>query len=159
MRFSAPSSADEYGVALAREEAAGMEVTDQRFVDRRAGEAEVLNGLGQRQSGGAHLVADRSRPLLGHLGLQQGTEHLIERVLAPEAVGNDLVEGGAHPGELERRHQLQQLMPLHATLLRPASVAARRNGRSRRLARRSAVMLPGWRSAPAAVASAVVPGC
>ena len=93
------------------------------------------------------------------LGLQQGTEHLIERVLAPEAVGNDLVEGGAHPGELQRRHQLQQLMPLHATLPRPAPVAARRNGRSRRPARRSAVMLPGWRSAPAAVASAVVPGC
>src|SRR5512132_4355387 len=156
MRFSATGSADEYGVALAREEAAGMEVTDQRLVNRRAGEAEVLHGLGQRQSGGAHLVADRSRP---HLGLQQGTEHLIERVLAPEAVGNDLVEGGAHPGELERRHQLQQLMPLHATLPRPASVAARRNGRSRRPARRSAVMLPGWRSAPAAVASAVVPGC
>jgi hypothetical protein len=30
---------------------------------------------------------------------------------------------------------------------------------NRRPVRRSAAMLPGWRSAPAAVASAVVPGC
>src|SRR5512134_3860081 len=100
MRFSATGSADEYGVALGREEAAGMQVTDHRLVDRRAGEAEVLHGLGQRQSGGAHLVADRSRPLLGDLGLQKCAEHLIERVLTPEAVGNDFVEGGTHSGEL-----------------------------------------------------------
>jgi hypothetical protein len=44
------------------------EVAHQRLVDRRAGEVEVVDVLGQRQLGDGHLVLDRARLLLGDLG-------------------------------------------------------------------------------------------
>jgi hypothetical protein len=50
--------------------------------------------------------------LLGDLGLQQVTENVKRRMLTLQPVGHHLIEGGAHAGELERRHHLEGLMAL-----------------------------------------------
>ncbi|SRR6266851_2967689 len=71
MRFAGAGSADQHGVALLDDEAAGREIADQRLVDRRAGEVEVVDVLGQRQLGDGQLVLDRARLLLGDLGAQE----------------------------------------------------------------------------------------
>ncbi len=63
-----PVPADQHDVALLREEAAAGEIADQRLVDRRAGEVEVVDVLGQRQLGDRELVLDRARLLLADLG-------------------------------------------------------------------------------------------
>src|ERR1700704_2386714 len=56
--------ADQHGVALLGDEAAAGEVVDERFVDRRALELEVVEVLGERQLGDGELVLDRARLLL-----------------------------------------------------------------------------------------------
>src|SRR5262249_25190697 len=70
MGLSGSCAADKHDVALFGQEAAGGEIADQRLVDWRTFEAEVVNILGQRQLGDGELVFDRTRLLLTDLGLQ-----------------------------------------------------------------------------------------
>ena len=65
MGLAGAGAADQHDVALLGEEAAAGEVADQRLVDRRAVEVEVVDVLGQRQLGDGELVLDRARLLLG----------------------------------------------------------------------------------------------
>ena len=51
------------------EEGATAQVPHEFGVDRRAFEDELLDLLGQRELGNAHLVAERARVLLGNLSL------------------------------------------------------------------------------------------
>ena len=81
-RLAGAGSADEHGVALLGEEGAGGEIADQRLVDRRAGEVEVVDVLGQRQLGDGELVLDRARLLLGDLGREQIADDPRRLVLA-----------------------------------------------------------------------------
>jgi hypothetical protein len=67
-------AADEHGVALLGEKGTASQVADEPLVDRRAGELEVVDILGQRQFGDGQLILDRARPLLGDLGGKQVTE-------------------------------------------------------------------------------------
>ena len=65
-----PVLPDQHGVALLGEKSAGRPVADQALVDRRAGEVELVNVLGQRQFGDGQLVLDRAGLLLGDLGAE-----------------------------------------------------------------------------------------
>src|ERR1700704_5971995 len=64
MGLAGTGPADQHGVALLGDEAAAGEVVDERFVDRRALELEVVEVLGERQLGDGELVLDRARLLL-----------------------------------------------------------------------------------------------
>jgi hypothetical protein len=103
------------------EEAAGGQRADQGLVDRRAGEVELGQLLGEWQAGGGELIAHRAGLLLGDLGLEQVGEDLLDGVLALEAGGEHLVEGGAHAGELQAAHHVEQVLALHQRLSRSAS--------------------------------------
>ena len=87
------------------------------------GEVEIGELLGQRQLGDAHLVVDRARLLRGDLGLEQRADDVLDAVLALDAGGDDLVIGGPHAGELQRRHHVQDLRALHTP---PSTAGARR---------------------------------
>jgi hypothetical protein len=78
-------AADEDDIALLLEEGASGEMGDELGVDRRAGEVEVMELLGKRQLGDAHLVVDRACLLGGNLGLEQGADHLLNALLALDA--------------------------------------------------------------------------
>ena len=60
MGLAGTGPADQHGVALLGDEAAAGEVVDERFVDRRALELEVVEVLGERQLGDGELVSDAS---------------------------------------------------------------------------------------------------
>ena len=92
---------------------AAVQVAHEGLVDRAPGELELGQLLGQRQLGGADLIADRAGLLLRHLGAQQVAEDLLHGSLPLQPVAHDVVVGGAHAGELEFGHQRQQIMPLH----------------------------------------------
>ncbi len=113
MGLAGAGAADQHDVALALQEAAAGELLDQGLVDWRGGEVEVGQLLGRWQPGGRHLVLDGARRLVGDLGLQQRTDDLLHRMTALETVGEDVVVGGAHARELQRRHHRQHLMTLH----------------------------------------------
>ena len=100
-------------VALLRQEVAAGQIAHQLLVDRRILEDEVGELLGERQLGDPHLVADRACLLLGDLGLEQGSNDLVDAVLALDAGGDDLVIGRPHAGELQGRHHLQDLRAIH----------------------------------------------
>src|SRR5204863_2040518 len=87
------SSPDSHYVALLRQEVAAGQIAYQLLVDRRIGKGEVGELLGERQLGYPHLVADRARVLLGDLGLEQGSNDVVDAVLALDAGGHDLVVG------------------------------------------------------------------
>ena len=57
-------------------------------------EDEVVELLGERQLGDGELVTDRTRLLLGDLGLEQVADDALRFVLALDAGGHDLIEGG-----------------------------------------------------------------
>ena len=61
------------------------------------------------------------RLLLGDLGLQQIADNLGHRVLPLQPGGEDLVERGAHAGELQLVHHLDDLVALHHTARRRLS--------------------------------------
>ncbi len=125
MAFAGSGAADEHDVALLFEERAGSEVTHHGLVDRGVVEGEVGEFLGERQLGGAHLVAYRACLFLGDLRLEQLTEDLLDAVPAPPRFGEDVVEAGAHAGELEHAHHVDEFRALHG------GSAADRSGRSR----------------------------
>ena len=62
------------------------------LVDRRVGEDEVLEVLGQGQLGNRHLVLDRARLLLGDLGRQQIAHDPLGLVSALDCGRDDLVD-------------------------------------------------------------------
>ncbi len=70
MGLAVARAPDQDGIALMGDEVAGRQVAHQRLVDRRALEHELLDVPGQRQLGDGDLVLDRSRLLLGDLGLK-----------------------------------------------------------------------------------------
>jgi len=109
-------AADQDDIALVGHEAAGGQIAHQTLIDRRAGEVELLDVLGQRQLGDGHLVADRARLLLGDLGLQQVAHDAGRFVLALDAGGHDFVIGAAHPVELQCPHQVEDLGAFHVGL-------------------------------------------
>ena len=51
--------------------------------------------------------------LVGDLRLQQIADDVLNGILALDRVGDHLVIGMAHTGELELAHQLQDLVALH----------------------------------------------
>ena len=114
-------SMDALAQNAARAREATGEFAQQRFVDRRSGEGEVGEFLGQRQARGGELVLDRARLLFGDLGLEQLAENVLDAVLALEAARQHFVVGRAHAGELEPAHHLEEILALHQPALRSAS--------------------------------------
>jgi hypothetical protein len=121
MRLAGAGPANQHRITLLGKEGAARQVTDQRLVDRRAGEVEVVDVLGQRQLGDGQLILDRARLLLGDLGAEQIADDARRLVAALDAGGHQLVIGGAHAEELERRHQLENIGALHQEALRRRS--------------------------------------
>ena len=70
-------AADQNQVLLMREEVAASEIPDECFVDRGFLEAELVDFLCQRQLCARHLVFDRTRQLLGDLGVQEIDDDLL----------------------------------------------------------------------------------
>src|SRR5438045_822075 len=68
MCLAGARATDQHDVALLGDEPAAGEVIDQRLVDRRVLELEVIKILGKRQFGDAELVLDRASLLLGDRG-------------------------------------------------------------------------------------------
>src|SRR5690606_19044831 len=113
MRLAGACPADQHDIALIGDEGAAGKIADQGFVDRRAGEVEVVDVLCQRQLGDGELVFDGARLLLRYLGLQQIADDLRRFVLSLDGDAHDLVIGRAHPVELQRSHQVQYFGAFH----------------------------------------------
>ena len=118
MAFAGAGAADHHGVALVGKKAAARQVADQRLVDRRAGEVEPVEILGQRQLGDSQLVLDGTRLLLGDFGGEQLADDARRLVAALDAIGHDLVVGRAHTEQLEPGHQLENVGAFHQLALR-----------------------------------------
>ena len=56
MALSGTGAADQHGIALLGKKVAGRRLAVQRLVDRRAGEVEPVEILGQRQFGNGELI-------------------------------------------------------------------------------------------------------
>src|SRR5258708_20986289 len=117
MRLAGAGPADQQGIALLGDEAAGGEVMYERLVDRRAFELELGEILGERQLGDGELVLDRSCLLLANLCLEQIADDALGFVLAFDGGGHDLVEGGLHAIELELAHEVEELGSVHQMVL------------------------------------------
>src|SRR6516225_4298857 len=104
MRLAGAGAADQDSVALLGKKGAIGQLVDERLVDRRAGEVEVVNVLGQRQLGYGQLIFDRARLLVSDLGAEQIADDPRCLVPALDAGGHHLVVGRPHTVELERRH-------------------------------------------------------
>jgi hypothetical protein len=63
--LAGPGTVDEQNVALPRNERPSGQISNERFIDWRAGEVEVIEVFGERQLCRRELVFDRARPLLG----------------------------------------------------------------------------------------------
>jgi hypothetical protein len=113
MGFAGAGAADQHDIALLGDEAAAGEVIDQRSVDRRAFELEVLDVLGKRQLGDGELVLDRPGLLLVDLSAEQVADNALGFVLALDGSRHDLVEGSLHAVQLEFAHEVEQLGALH----------------------------------------------
>src|ERR1700704_1020326 len=113
MGLAGTGPADQHGVALLGDEAAAGEVVDERLVDRRSLELEVVEVFGQRQLGDGELVLDRARLLLADLGVEQITDDALRLVLTFNSSGHDLVEGSLHAIELELAHKVEELSAFH----------------------------------------------
>jgi hypothetical protein len=121
--LASSGAADQDGIALIGNKAAGSQVPHEALVDRRAGEVELVDVLGQGQFGDGHLVSDGPRLFLSNLGLEQISHDARGLVLALDATGHDLVPAGvcpqnagggtAHSVELEAAHQVEDLGAFH----------------------------------------------
>src|SRR6516164_9180284 len=85
MRLASTGASDQHGVALLGEKATARLIAHPRLIDRRAGEVEVVDVLGQRQLGNGQLVLDRARPLLSNLGAEQVADDAWRLVSTLEA--------------------------------------------------------------------------
>ena len=117
VRLAGAGSADKHGVALLGDEAAAGEIANERLVDRRALEGEVVEVLGERQLGGRDLILDRPRLLLRDLGAQEVADEALRLVLALERGRERLVVGGLHAVELQLAHHVEDFGPLHRQAL------------------------------------------
>src|SRR4030081_3583431 len=117
MCLAGACSANQHDVALLGDEPAAGQVVDQRLVDRRALELEVLKVLGKRQFGDGELVLDRAGLLLVDLGVEQVADNALGFVLALDGGRHDLVEGGLHAVELEVTHEVEELSTFHQMVL------------------------------------------
>lgn len=155
VRLSRAGSADQNDIVLLGEEGPGCELAHQAFVDRRVGEVEVVDVLGQRQLGDGDLVFDGARLLLGDLRLKQVTDDARRFVLSLDAGGHDLVIGATHAEQLQRAHHVEDLGSFHISL--PSSGC--RNGRSRPEAHGSGEAHRGWKGWRPAADHACGPEC
>jgi hypothetical protein len=112
---------DEDSIALIGKEGAGGQLAHQRLVDRCARELEVGQLLRQRQLGDGEPILDRARLLFGDLGLEQLADDPRHRVLPLEPVGDHLVKGSTHAGELQLVHDRKDLLAFHQMALRRLS--------------------------------------
>src|SRR6185312_10399896 len=118
MGFAGARAADEDGVALGVQEAAGSKLAHLALVDRRVGEDERVEIFEHGEPGAAVAIADGPRLPVGPLGPDQAGDEGIDLVAPGEALAGDLIEAGAHAVELELAHGLQNLMAFHqATFL------------------------------------------
>ncbi|GAB1717954.1 MAG: hypothetical protein NTAFB05_29960 [Nitrobacter sp.] len=115
------SATNQHDVALLGNETAGGEIIDERLIDRRAFELEVIEILGQWQLGDGELVPDRPRLLLVDLGAEQVADDALGFVLALDGCRHDLVEGGLHAVKLEFAHEVEDLSSFHQMILRRLS--------------------------------------
>jgi hypothetical protein len=100
-----------------RQEAAAGEIAHERFVDRRVGEGELADLLGEGQPGDGELVLHRARLLLAQLGGEQVADDPLRLVLALHRRGDDLVVGRLHAEQLEPAHRGEDLGTLHQMAL------------------------------------------
>ena len=154
MRLAGAGSADQHRIALFGEKGAARQIADLRLVDRRAGEVEVVDVLGQRQLGDGQLIFDRARLLFGDLGAEQIANDARRFVPALDAGGHHLVIGRSHPVELEARHQLENFGALHQELS-----AGCHSERNRRLARVATAVHRGSGSSPPVRGHGAATGC
>ena len=105
-----------HAVALLGDEAAIGERADQRLVDRRVLEHEVVDVLGQRQLGDGELILDRASLLLGYLGLQEIADEALRLMLALQRDGERLIIGRLHAVELQLAHHVEHFDAFHQTL-------------------------------------------
>src|SRR6266513_1875185 len=124
MCLAGARATDQHDVALLGDEPAAGEVIDQRLVDRRVLELEVIKILGKRQFGDAELVLDRASLLLVDLGVEQVANDALGFVLALDGGRHDLVEGGLHAVELELTHEVEELSSFHQMVLLRLSLPA-----------------------------------
>jgi hypothetical protein len=121
MQLAGSGSADQHGIALLDNKVAARQIADQRLVDRRAGEIEVVDLLGQRQFGDCHLVFDRARLFLGNFGAEQFADNACRLVPSLDSGRHHFVIGGAHAVKLEPGHQLENVSTLHQATRRRRS--------------------------------------
>src|SRR6516165_6493958 len=121
MALASAGATDQYSVALLGKKATARQIAHQRLINRRAGEVEVVDVLGQRQLGNGQLVLDRARLLLSNLGAKQVADDAWRLVSTLEAGRHHLVIGRPHAVELERRHELENVGALHQEALRSVS--------------------------------------
>ena len=103
--------------ALLCDEAAAGEIVDERLVDRRTFELEVIEVFGERQLGDGELVLDRARLLLADLSVEQIADDALWFMLAFDGGSHDLVEGSLHAVELELTHEVEELSAFHQMIL------------------------------------------
>ncbi len=92
-----------------------MQLAHQPLIDRRDREVELGEVLHHREAGNTHPVGGRAGAIVGELGEQQFPDDALNRMLGAQPRRNHLVVGGAHAGQLELAHQLDDLMPLHGS--------------------------------------------
>jgi hypothetical protein len=92
-----------------------VQLAHQRLVDWRGGEVELGQCPGQREACFAHAVGRRTGLVVGKLGAQQFADHLLQGMPPLGRLADDLVVGGAHAGQLQRAHRLQDLLAFHQT--------------------------------------------
>jgi hypothetical protein len=107
-------AADPHDVALMLQEVAACEITGERLVDRRVGEVELVDLLGQRHPRDGQLVLDRTCLLLADLGGEQIANDSLGFVLTLDRRGEDLVMGSLHAEELELAHRFQDFGSFHS---------------------------------------------
>src|SRR5665213_3427627 len=117
MGFAGAGPADEHGIALLGDEATAGEVIDQRLVDWRTLEVEVIEVLGERQLGDGELVFDRARLLLADFGVEQIADDALGLMLAFDGGSHDLIVSCLHAVELELAHEVKELSAFHQTVL------------------------------------------
>ena len=137
--FASASSADQNQITLMVEEVAGGQIADQRLVDFRRFEVELVDLFGQGQLGDGHLVFDRAGLLLRNLGVQQVADDLLRLMLAFDGCRNDLVVSRPHAVKLQLAHGVEHLCPFHFVV----SLSCH-TGRNWLVVRKPASARPGW---------------